>query len=67
MLSGGLSRRPGSTEAERNSCMTYKKRVIALGFFDGVHIGHSALMERVLKIAKERDLTPSVITFDAHP
>jgi riboflavin kinase/FMN adenylyltransferase len=47
--------------------MTCKKRVIALGFFDGVHIGHSALMERVLKIAKEKDLMPSVITFDAHP
>ena len=47
--------------------MTDKKRVIALGFFDGVHIGHSALMERVLKIAKARDLMPSVITFDAHP
>lgn len=47
--------------------MIEKKRVIALGFFDGIHIGHSALMERVLKIAKDRDLTPSVITFDTHP
>lgn len=47
--------------------MIEKKRVIALGFFDGVHIGHSALLERVLKIAKARDLMPSVITFDAHP
>lgn len=47
--------------------MTEKKRVIALGFFDGLHIGHSALMERVLKISKEKDLMPSVITFDANP
>lgn len=47
--------------------MTEKKRVIALGFFDGLHIGHSALMERTLKIAKDKDLMPSVITFDAHP
>jgi riboflavin kinase/FMN adenylyltransferase len=47
--------------------MTDKKRVIALGFFDGLHIGHSALMERVLKISKDRDLLPSVITFDKHP
>ena len=44
-----------------------KKRVIALGFFDGVHIGHSALMRKVLKISHEKRLTPSVITFDAHP
>jgi riboflavin kinase/FMN adenylyltransferase len=47
--------------------MTDKKRVIALGFFDGLHIGHSALMERALKISKEKDLLPSVITFDKHP
>ena len=47
--------------------MTDKKRVIALGFFDGLHIGHSALMERVLKVSQERDLLPSVITFDKHP
>lgn len=44
-----------------------KKRVIALGFFDGVHIGHSALMERVLKVAQEKDFIPSVLTFDNHP
>lgn len=43
------------------------KRVIALGFFDGVHIGHSALMERVLRIAGEKGCTPSVLTFDEHP
>ena len=44
-----------------------KKRVIALGFFDGVHIGHSALLERVLDVAEKTELIPSVITFDEHP
>jgi len=47
--------------------MAEKKRVIALGFFDGVHIGHSALMKRVLEIGMEQQITPSVITFDVHP
>ena len=47
--------------------MANKKRVIALGFFDGIHIGHSALLRRVLEIASEENLTPSVITFDTHP
>jgi riboflavin kinase/FMN adenylyltransferase len=47
--------------------MTDKRRVIALGFFDGVHIGHSALLERTLAIARERQLIPSVITFDTYP
>ena len=47
--------------------MEDKRRVIALGFFDGIHIGHSALMKRVLKRSAETGLVPSVITFDAHP
>jgi len=47
--------------------MIEKKRVIALGYFDGIHIGHAALMKRVLEVGKIADLIPSVITFDAHP
>lgn len=43
------------------------KRVIALGFFDGVHLGHRALMERTVKRAGEYGVRPSVISFDAHP
>lgn len=43
------------------------KRVMALGFFDGVHIGHSALMERVLRISTEKNFIPAVMTFDTHP
>jgi riboflavin kinase/FMN adenylyltransferase len=47
--------------------MIPKKRVIALGFFDGIHIGHAALMKRVIEIGGETGLVPSVITFDTHP
>ena len=47
--------------------MIPKKRVIALGFFDGVHIGHAALMKRVLDVGKNTELIASVITFDSHP
>jgi len=47
--------------------MIEKKRAIALGFFDGIHIGHSALMKRVLEIGENKNLVPSVITFDIHP
>lgn len=36
-----------------------KKRAIALGFFDGVHVAHQALLEEV----KSKDLIPSVLTF----
>ena len=44
-----------------------KKRVIALGFFDGIHIGHSELMRKVLEVGCAKKLVPSVITFDTHP
>lgn len=43
------------------------KRVIALGFFDGVHIGHQALMSRTVMRAKEYGVHPAVISFDTHP
>lgn len=44
-----------------------KKRVIALGFFDGVHIGHAALMEMTKLRAAEKGATPAVLSFDVHP
>ena len=47
--------------------MVEKRRVIALGFFDGLHIGHSALMKKTLEIGAADKLVPSVITFDMHP
>lgn len=43
------------------------KRVIALGFFDGVHIGHGALLRRTVERAKETGARPSVLSFDVHP
>ena len=43
------------------------KRVIALGFFDGVHLGHQALMRRTVERAAEYGVRPSVISFDTHP
>ena len=47
--------------------MEQKKRAIALGFFDGVHLGHKALLDETIRAARERDLTPAVISFDMHP
>lgn len=47
--------------------MDQEKRVIALGFFDGVHLGHAALLRRVAEAAKELDAVPAAVTFDKHP
>lgn len=47
--------------------MNKPKRVIALGFFDGVHLGHGALLSAVTRAAKELDAIPAAFTFDRHP
>ena len=43
------------------------RRAIALGFFDGVHIGHGALLEKTKERAAEIGATASVLSFDVHP
>ena len=47
--------------------MSKQKTVLAFGFFDGVHIGHAALLERAKQRAAEIGAVPAVLTFDAHP
>lgn len=43
------------------------KRVIALGFFDGVHLGHGALLQKTAEVGRQKGLTPAALTFDRHP
>ena len=43
------------------------RRAIALGFFDGVHIGHGALLRKTKQRAEELNVAPSVLSFDVHP
>lgn len=43
------------------------QKVIALGFFDGVHLGHGALLRRVTERAQETGASPAVVTFDRAP
>jgi riboflavin kinase / FMN adenylyltransferase len=43
------------------------ERLIAIGNFDGVHIGHAHLLSRVLETARRRQIAPSVLTFEPHP
>ena len=45
----------------------FLRTVVGIGNFDGVHLGHQALISAVTTEAKRRDLTPSVLTFDPHP
>ncbi len=47
--------------------MNQTKRVIALGFFDGVHLGHGALLRTVTRRAAELNATACAFTFDRSP
>jgi len=44
-----------------------EKPVCTVGFFDGVHRGHSLVLEDLRNWAQEIEGTPTVITFDRHP
>lgn len=41
--------------------------VVTIGTFDGVHIGHAAILKRVAKTANELDLDAVLLTFFPHP
>lgn len=48
-----------------NQAIGLQNAVIALGFFDGVHIAHRELIKTTLEIARKEGLTPAVFTFTA--
>lgn len=41
--------------------------IYALGFFDGVHLGHQALLKACRDLAKETGCKAGVVTFTSHP
>ena len=47
--------------------MDNKKKIFALGFFDGVHLGHRALLGECCRLAEKTGAKPCAITFDRHP
>lgn len=44
-----------------------KKTIYALGFFDGVHLGHQALLDAACRLAEANDAQAGAITFQTHP
>ena len=40
---------------------------LAIGNFDGVHLGHAALLARLAQVASAGSLMPTVLTFEPHP
>ncbi len=50
-----------------NDIIQLKNSTVALGFFDGVHIGHQALINKVVKTAKLHNTKSVLITFKKIP
>ncbi|MDW7674308.1 MAG: bifunctional riboflavin kinase/FAD synthetase [Bacillota bacterium] len=45
----------------------YKRICLALGNFDGVHLGHQQLIKAIINKSKEYNGIPAVLTFSPHP
>lgn len=41
--------------------------VLTIGNFDGVHLGHLEIIQKIKKIAQEKKLTSAILTFEPHP
>ena len=46
---------------------TQQPTVLTIGTFDGVHLGHQKIVERVVTIARQEGLLATVFTFFPHP
>jgi riboflavin kinase/FMN adenylyltransferase len=44
-----------------------KKVCLAIGFFDGVHLGHRQIIRQTISDARQHDAFAVVLTFDRHP
>jgi riboflavin kinase / FMN adenylyltransferase len=47
--------------------LTAERTVVTVGFFDGAHLGHRAVLDRTGEAARERGVPAVAVTFDRHP
>lgn len=50
-----------------NATEHFPHTVVTVGSFDGVHLGHKCIVERVVAEARQHDGTPAVLTMEPHP
>lgn len=51
----------------RHSIAPPNGSAVTIGSYDGVHLGHRLLLDRLVREAKFRGISPTVVTFDRHP
>ena len=56
-----------SVEEELSRISPARGTLLAIGVFDGVHIGHQALLDELKNQASEKGLSSGVVTFRQHP
>ncbi len=50
-----------------SACKNVKNPILTLGMFDGVHIGHQAIVQKLNQLANEIDGESVLLTFEPHP
>lgn len=50
-----------------NDLPHFKNTVITIGSFDGLHLGHQQILQRVVVLAAQENAESIVISFDPHP
>lgn len=51
----------------KNPERVLEKSVVSVGVFDGVHLGHKVILERLKEEARKRKLSSTLLTFEPHP
>jgi riboflavin kinase / FMN adenylyltransferase len=62
-VAGNPSRNPRNGARDDGA----RGRAVTIGAFDGVHLGHQAVLRLVRELAQARGLSATVLTFDRHP
>jgi riboflavin kinase/FMN adenylyltransferase len=57
----------GLADLHKGGAPNSKGAVVSIGVFDGVHLGHRAILAANLKRATELGAIPTVVTFSGHP
>ncbi len=55
------------SSSDFNMKNTYSKSITTIGTFDGVHLGHQKILQRLVEKSKKLKLVPTVLTLFPHP